>query len=61
MRLGPLAAPSEVSMSPSFFSDMPSAHFDCLSKAFAKTTGHFFGGVTNQPKGMSHSYINPRV
>ena len=51
MSLGPLVAPLEVSMSPSFFSDMPSAPFDCLSKAFAKTTGHFFvgGGGGDQP------------
>lgn len=50
MSLGPLVAPLEVSMSRSFFSDMPSAHFDCLSKAFAKTTGHFWaGGGGDQP------------
>ena len=51
-------------MSLSFFSDMPSVHFDCLSKAFAKTTGHFFWGGDQptqgykpfiyKPKGVSH-------
>ena len=61
MRLGPPAAPLEVSMSLSFFFDMPSAHFNCLSKAFAERPLGIFWGVTNQPKGISHLYIYPRV
>ena len=56
-------------MSLSFFFDMPSAHFNCLSKAFAKRPlGIFWGGDQPTqgykpfiyiPKGVSHLHVHP--